>query len=114
MVDVCSQYPAAMQCTYFSGMHFPLIWLLLSAQSAVLYVAIWHIMFWTAAAAVLPESDISAATLDAPWNLPEQQDGTSETASPGLGCLPLSDFEYPEDRTAGLGSQAEARPLYER
>ncbi|DBB10682.1 TPA: hypothetical protein ACH3X3_007185 [Trebouxia sp. C0006] len=54
------------------------------------------------------------ATLDAPWNRPEQQDGFSETARPGLGCSPLPDFEYPEDRTAGLGSQAEARPIYER
>lgn len=68
----------------------------------------------TAAAAVLLESDISAATLDAPWNHPEQRDGFSETARPGLGCTPLPDFEYPEDGTAGLGSQAKARPLYER
>ena len=63
---------------------------------------------------MLLESDISAATLEAPWSLPEQQDGLSGTPRPGLGCLPLPDFEYPEDRTAGLGSQAEARPIYER
>ena len=71
-------------------------------------------MFWTAAAAVLLESDISAVTLDAPWSLLEQQDGLSGTPRPGLGCLPLPDFEYPKNRTAGLGSQAEARPIYER
>ncbi|DBA81505.1 TPA: hypothetical protein ACH3X1_007281 [Trebouxia sp. C0004] len=54
-------------------------------------------------------TEAGRAVLDAPWNVPEQQDGTSEPARPGLGCLPLPDFKYPEDR-----SQAEARPLYER
>ncbi len=63
---------------------------------------------------MLREFHVSAATRDAPWNHLDQQDGLSETSRPGLGCLALPDFEYPEDRTAGLGSQAEARPIYER
>lgn len=64
---------------------------------------------------MLPESDMSAASLEAPWNVSEQQDhGINESAHPGLGCSPLPDFEYPEDRTAGLGSQPAPRPLYDR
>ena len=74
-----------------------------------------HVLCLPGAAALLLESDLSAASIEAPWNSAEQREyGLNQSEHPGLGCSPLPEFKYPEDRTAGLGSQAEARPQYER
>ena len=60
--------------------------------------------------AVLQDSDASAS--EAPW---DAVDCSIPPSTPlGLGCAVLPDFDYPEDNHAGLGSQAAARPLYDR
>lgn len=60
--------------------------------------------------AVQQDSDVSAS--EAPWDALDCN--SSPSMHLGLGCSALPDFDYPEDSHAGLGSQAAARPLYDR